>query len=318
MGATLPQHKPKKTRLLRLIPRIPHKLIEAKASEIYEGRKREGRSDTPEDDWFKALELLEKDWWTVTRWKLEERYQKFKDSAKNSTKDALTFKSLSQAVNASVLIGAVTFIASEQQRRDIQVYQAWQVITVAHKQPGSGGRVQALEFLNSEPRRIPWFWLHWERESLESLEVPNAYLIPSRKNVKKPGIQLSKAELNKANLQEIFLTKANLQGAFLQGAKLQGAFLQRAYLQEAHLLGAYLQGTNLTDAKLQGAYLQYTYLQGAILRDANLQGTNLQGAHYTDKSTSQQMCKAFSKEYPCPTIFPKGFNPKTAGMILEK
>ena len=258
MSATPPQPKPKKTRLLRLIPRIPHKLIEAKASEIYEGRKREGRSGTPEDDWFKALELLEKDWWTVTRWKLEERYQEFKDSTKNSIKDTLTFKSLSQAVNASVLIGAVTFIAGEQQRRDIQVYQAWQVITMASDQRGSGGRVQALEFLNSEPRRNPWFWLHWQRESLEKLEVPNAYLIPSRENFKKPGIQLSKAELSNADLHGTFLT------------------------------------------------------------DANLQGTILQGAHYTDNSTSQQTCKAFTKIYPCPTIFPKSFDLKAAGMELVK
>ena len=308
MSATLPQPKPKKTRLLRLIPRIPHKLIEAKASEIYEGRKREGRSGTPEDDWLKALELLEKDWWTVTRWKLEERYQEFKDSTKNSIKDTLTFKSLSQAVNASVLIGAVTFIAGEQQRRDIQVYQAWQVITTAHDQPGSGGRVQALEFLNSEPRRNPWFWLHWQRESLEKLEARKAYLIPSRENVKKLGIQLSKAELRYADLRGTLLNKANLQGAILQNAKLQGAILQDANLQEAHLYSAELQGTDLTDANLQGAYLQ----------NANLQGAILQGAHYTDNSTSQQTCKAFTRIYPCPTIFPKGFDLKAAGMELVK
>ncbi len=308
MRVTPPQPKPKKTRLLRLIPRIPHKLIEAKASEIYEGRKREGRSGTPEDDWFKALELLEKDWWTVTRWKLEERYQEFKDSAKNSIKDALTFKSLSQAVNASVLIGAVTLIAGEQQRRDIQVYQAWQVITIARNQPGNHSIVQALEFLNSEPRRNPWFWLHWQRESLEKLELPNAYLIPSRENVKKPGIQLSKAELSNADLQGAYLQYANLQEAILQEARLKGAILTDANLQGAHLHSADLDGTDLTDAKLQGAYLQYANLQEAIL----------QGADYTDNSTSQQTCKAFTKIYPCPTIFPKGFDVKAAGMELVK
>jgi len=183
-------------RLPQLIPRqsIPVELIQAKAYEIWATRERKGESGSPEDDWSKAIEFVNKHWWSIPLWKIDKRYRKLKVSTTNSIKNAISFKALSQAVNASVLIGAITFIAGEQ-RRDLQVYQAWQVISAANGQAGSGGRVQALEFLSSEPRRIPWFWLRWQRESLSGLEVPTAYLVPSRKGIedfeKKGGIQLS-------------------------------------------------------------------------------------------------------------------------------
>jgi len=185
-------------------------------------------------------------------------------SVPSSVKNVLSFKTLGQAVNASVLIGAITFIAGEQGRRDAQVYQAWQVINSAHNQPGSGGRIQALEFLNSTPRRIPWFWLRWERESLSGLEAPKAYLVPSQEYTldieKKRGIQLSEADLNNANLQGAWLIYANLQEADLRYSNLQRAFLYY---------------TNL-----QGASLSEANLQGAILSEANLQGADLGNAQY--------------------------------------
>jgi len=240
-------------------------------------------------------------------------------------------------MNPFLLIGAITFIATEQQRRDAQVYQAWQVIIAAHDQPGSGGRIQALEFLNSTPRRIPWFWLRWERESLSGLEAPKAYLVPSRKDDKNKGIRLSMANLSYANLQGAKLARANLQGATLYGANLQEADLWQANLQEAdlqyanlhlahlnanlhlaHLRHANLQGVDLKDANLQGAILEDANVQGADLSDAKLQNAKLQNAQYTDNSTSQQTCKLFTEDYPCPTTFPKDFDPKAAGMELVK
>jgi hypothetical protein len=343
-------------RLPQLIPRqsIPVELIRAKAYEIWATRERNKESGTSEDDWSKAIKLLNQDWWSVTSWKIDKHYQQLKASAAISIKNAISFKTLSQAVNASVLISAITFIAGEQQRRDAQVYQAWQVINSAANHRGSGGRIQALEFLNSEPRRIPWFWLHWQRESLSGLEVPNAYLIPSRKATdKKRGIQLSKAILNDANLKGAILNDANLQeailndtnlqgadldianlqGAHLSDAKMQGARLDIANLQGADLSDANLQGADLSDANLQGADLSDANLQGADLTDANLQGAdltdaNLQGADltdakmqkakYTDKSTSPETCKIYLKDYPCPTIFSRDFDPKAARMVLEK
>ncbi|OLT58943.1 pentapeptide repeat-containing protein [Moorena bouillonii] len=134
--------------------------------------------------------------------------------------------------NLSLLVGVIVFIAGEQDRRNADVYQAWQVVTAAHDQAGSGGRKEALEFLNSEPRRIPWFWLTWRRQSLDSLQAPNAYL---------RGVQLSYARLVNANLQEANLFTANLQKAILSRANLQKAILDEANLQQAYLIKAKLQ-----------------------------------------------------------------------------
>ncbi|WP_335086797.1 pentapeptide repeat-containing protein [Nostoc sp.] len=316
---------------------IPVELIQAKAYEIWATRERKGENGSSEDDWSNAIEFLNKQWWFVSSWKINRQYQELKVFATTSIKNAISFKTLSQAVNASVLIGAITFIAGEQQRRDLQVYQAWQVITAAHGQPGSGGRVQALEFLSSEPRKIPWFWLRWQRESLSGLEVPTAYLVPSRKDIedfeKKGGIQLLEADLNNANLQgadleyanlqrallietnlkEAILFKANLKGAILFKANLQKALLFKSNLQEANLSQA-----NLQEAKLIAANLQRADLSQANLQEANLSQAKLQEAKYTDKSTSAKTCESYSKDYPCPTIFPLNFDPEAAGMTLLK
>ncbi|AOX00494.1 hypothetical protein BJP34_14445 [Moorena producens PAL-8-15-08-1] len=146
--------------------------------------------------------------------------------------------------NLSILLGLIIFIAGEKDRRNSEIYQAWQVITAAHGQKGSGGRKEALEFLNSKPRRTPWFWLTWEEQSLSGLEAPKAYLI---------GIQLANADLGGANLHNAKLVDANLQKTKLFYANLQEADLGRANLQEAKLFLANLQEANLFLANLQGA-----------------------------------------------------------------
>lgn len=279
--------------------------------------------------------------------------------------------------NVTLILGLLAFFAGEQQRRNLEVYQAWQVITAAHEQGGSGGRIEALEFLNSSPgapgiRRVPWFWLVWEPQSLAGLEAPKAYLqkiqlpkaVLRQANLQKAslsGANLQEAALSGANLQEAALSGANLQKAFLAFANLQKAFLTSANLQEAYLFSANLQQaflneSNLQEAVLQGANLQQANLQranlqevvltfanlqeadlegaslrkadlfkanlqkanlsGANLSGANLSRANLQGAIYTNANSIQQNCELFLLNYPCPTRFPKGFNPQKAGMIL--
>jgi len=89
---------------------------------------------------------------------------------------------------------------------------------------------------------------------------------------------------------------ANLAGANLAGAGLAGANLYRASLDGANLAGASLAGVNLYRASLDGANLA-----GASLDGANLYRANLAGAWYTKE-----------------TIFPKDFDSKAAGMVLEE
>ncbi|NEO94054.1 MAG: pentapeptide repeat-containing protein, partial [Moorea sp. SIO3G5] len=164
--------------------------------------------------------------------------------------------------NLSILLGLIIFIAGEKDRRNSEIYQAWQVITAAYDQQGSGGRKEALEFLNSKPRRNPWFWLTWEEQSLSGLEAPKAYL---------RGIQLANADLGGANLQKAKLVDANLQKTKLVDANLQEAILIRANLQKANLFQANLQKANLFQANLQKADLFQANLQKANLEEADLQ-----------------------------------------------
>ncbi len=85
------------------------------------------------------------------------------------------------------------------------------------------------------------------------------------------GEKGKQADLSRTDLQEANLRLADLQEADLRGANLQEANLRLADLQEA----------DLRDAKLQKALLGFANLQGANLRDADLQGANLRGADLT-------------------------------------
>ncbi len=182
--------------------------------------------------------------------------------------------------NITIVIAVIGFIATEKQRRDAEVYQAWQVITAAYEQTGSGGRTKALEFLNSEQKRFPWLWLKWERESLSGLAAPKAYLAEIKlQEADLRFANLQETNLEEANLQQAFLYEANLQQADLLGANLQQAFLYEANLQEAFLYEANLQQADLLGANLQQAFLSDANLQQAFLSGANCQQTNLEGAN---------------------------------------
>ena len=201
------------------------------------------------------------------------------------------------AAQLAILAAIIAFVSSENTRRNNEVFNAWQTITSAEGQSGSGGRIEALEFLNSRPLKFPWigwterglYWdegekkcklkrlwgLRWERQPLVGLSASNkAYLAE---------IHLCGATLSLANLQDAILWDANLRGAFLQLANLQDADLYEANLQRAFLKGANLQDVRLWDANLQGAILfdvnlQRAHLEGANLQKAILWNTNLQKA----------------------------------------
>ena len=159
----------------------------------------------------------------------------------------------------------MTYIGSEKHRRDAEVMAAWQTITSATGQSGSGGRILALEFLNASPganwrRKFPWFCAPhpictWKSQSLAAAnlgaEVPGAYLV------------------------EIQLPGALMRGANLENAILRGANLTNSTLFNVNLKGAVLRGANLTGAELQGAYLEETNLQDATVTEEQLNQTHL-------------------------------------------
>ena len=376
--------------------KVSHQDVQEIALKLYNNRQVTEKTGNAEQDWLKA-EKIANNPLILLLFKCNQPLIKTEKNFLEPVLDYLNRLALLEILellgNISLLVGVIVFIAGEEDRRNSEIYQAWQVITAAHNQAGSGGRIQALEFLNSEPRRIPWFWLTWDRESLRGLEAPKAYLRKvelsdahlANANLQEADLQganLQEADLQGANLQDANLRDANLQRARLpeanlQGADLQDAFLgtgylaaffqeanlQKANLQKANLQRTYLDGVNLQEADLEGANLQEASLPGADLQGADLQGVNLQegnlkyanlreanlqgaillaanlqkadlqkanlqeailqeaifkNALYSDETTLAAVCKKNNMSYPCPTIFPKDFDPKAAGMKLIK
>lgn len=74
--------------------------------------------------------------------------------------------------NLGVIIGVISFIFTEDFRRNGQVFFAWQTINSAEGKSVSGGRIEGLEFLNSRPLKLPligftkeyWYWYKWSNQ----------------------------------------------------------------------------------------------------------------------------------------------------------
>jgi uncharacterized protein YjbI with pentapeptide repeats len=92
------------------------------------------------------------------------------------------------------------------------------------------------------------------------------------------GANLREAGLHRANLASANLARADLSGADLSGANLSEGYLSGADLSGANLSEGYLSGANLSGANLMGANLAGADLTGANLRRANLRGVDLTGA----------------------------------------
>ena len=184
--------------------------------------------------------------------------------------------SISILSQLAILAAIIAFIGGEEVRRNNEVFSAWQTITSAHKQSGSGGRREALQFLNSRPLRFPWigwtkkryFWderekrcklkrlygLRWKRQHLIGLSAPNAYLA----DIHLCGAWLWTSELNgaklwRANLAFAILWRSNLQDAELVGANLERADVRFADFKRANFQGTILKRAPIAKADFRGA-----------------------------------------------------------------
>ena len=129
------------------------------------------------------------------------------------------------------------------------------------------------------------------------IDIQAALTVIGRRNVKnekeKQRLDLSNIDIRgvnliKANLERADFISSNLEGGLLMQARLQNAEfynanLRSAVLSEANLQKAYLSGAKLGQANFYKANLQESFLPGANLHlanlvEANLQGTNLSGA----------------------------------------
>lgn len=123
--------------------------------------------------------------------------------------------------------------------------------------------------------------------------------------------------LDACDFRGVVFNEASMRGASLQRAKLcfdnlggttdfHGTDLSGANLREAEIHGAEFLATILIGADLRGCLGnrplagRFTRFDGADLTDALLEGAHLTGAQYDSK-----------------TVFPRGFNPVRAGMVMR-
>ncbi len=123
---------------------------------------------------------------------------------------------------------------------------------------------------------------------------------------------------------QVPLGKDQFEGVTWEGAHLYGAQLARANFKGANLYWAgffmaQLDGANFENANLQGVDLKDASCVGTSFRGANLGrdnlggGSRLQGADFTGAILNH--AKLEGAEYDEQTKFPKGFHPKSHGMI---
>jgi pentapeptide repeat protein len=151
----------------------------------------------------------------------------------------------------SILVAAIFYFSEAGDRTKQKHYQAWQVINTAQGKGGSGGRLEALQELNSD--HVP----------LVGVDVSGAYL---------QGIRLEKSSLVRANFSAVDARNSDFRGADFSDANLRGANFREANFAKANLRRVDLRDADLVRADLSGASLSGALLANADLRDADLDG----------------------------------------------
>ncbi len=73
-----------------------------------------------------------------------------------------------------IVFGVIFYFAGAKDRLEQKHYQAWQVINTAQGKGGSGGRIDALQDLNSD--RVPLVGVDLMEAFLREVKLPNANL----------------------------------------------------------------------------------------------------------------------------------------------
>ena len=196
-----------------------------------------------------------------------------------------------------ILIAAIALVLSVVQfwiefddRVKEREVRAWQLVTTIA--PGNSGKIEALNFLNSEHGIFCFDWL---RDKLGWLhgDIDTKCLILFKPRTSLVGINLSApvnsiendsvdhshgVYLARVDLRGATLSFANLRGAILVFARLSAAVLYDANLRETNLIFADLTGADLSSADLTGADLFHADLSEATLADTDLAFSNLTDA----------------------------------------
>ncbi len=166
----------------------------------------------------------------------------------------------------SVLIAVIFYFAESGDRTRQRHYTAWTVINTAQGKGGSGGRIEALEELNSD------------RIALTGLDASLAFL---------RGVQLPHAMLSRCSFEA-----ADLRMSVLHDADLSFCNLKSANFRETDFEHAKLSDADLHNADLNGANLNSSDLSRADLTNVDLRNTDLQGIRW-DQISSMRFTNIF-------------------------
>ena len=156
----------------------------------------------------------------------------------------------------SVLIAVIFYFSESGDRLKQKHYQAWQVINTAQGKGGNGGRVDALEELNSDG------------VSLVGVDVSGAFL---------QDLRLERARLSRASFGAADLRNSDLVSADFSDANLRSANLRQSNLRNVNFQRAGLEDADLSEADLSGADFS-----GAILENADLTNANVANVRWRD------------------------------------
>jgi len=155
----------------------------------------------------------------------------------------------------SVLIAVIFYFSESGDRLKQKHYQAWQVINTAQGKGGNGGRIDALEELNSEGI------------SLIGVDLSGAFL---------QAVHLEHARLSRASFRSADMRDSDFASADSSNADLQSTNLRQSNLRNANFTGAILGGKRAEDgADLFGCDFSGVDLTGVILANADLTNATL-------------------------------------------
>jgi hypothetical protein len=167
----------------------------------------------------------------------------------------------------SVLIGVIFYFSESGDRVMQRHYQAWQVINTAQGKGGSGGRIEALQELNSD--KVPLVGVDASAAFLQGIHLEHADLLRADLN----AADLRGSSLRFAHLDYANLHFANFRGSNFERAVLSNANMSDADLVETNLDGANLDGVDLSSADLRNANLHsIAWQQIAAIKSANIAG----------------------------------------------
>jgi hypothetical protein len=151
----------------------------------------------------------------------------------------------------SILVAVIFYFADRGNRLKQKHYQAWQVINTAQGKGGSGGRIEALQELNTDG------------VSLVGIEASGAFL---------QGISLRKANLSRCDFHASDLRKSDF-----ANSTLNFCILKDANFRDANLTGVAMESVDLEGADLSGANME-----GAVLSKADLSRVDFRNADVRD------------------------------------